>query len=73
MSLFRHMIRIDYVEGSGSIDDHLVKFLDALKAESSYRQQEWFRNAIRNTFIEQRNAVKRDQDNSEQGCSEREV
>lgn len=53
MNLFRHMLRIEYVEGSGSIEEALVQYLEKLDAESPNRRQEWIRSALRNAFVQQ--------------------
>lgn len=69
MSLFRHMLRIDYEEGRDGVDERLVAHLESLKALSANRQQEWVRNALRNTFLQEELYLLSSQEKTnEQGC-----
>lgn len=52
--LSRPTLRIEYVEGSGSLDELLVEHIESLRAISPNRQQEWMRNALRNAYVMQR-------------------
>ncbi len=61
MVLFRHVLRIEYIEKSGSIENRVVNHLEGLRSISPNRLQEFVRNAVINEYTRQQLSILADQ------------
>ncbi|CRN72349.1 hypothetical protein AX279_18310 [Pseudomonas sp. J237] len=55
--VFRRQLRIARPDLDSDLDARLIRFLEHSEAESTFKMQEWCRNALRRAFVQDQLAI----------------